>query len=185
MHCKDGAQITQLNGQVMESAINPLPHFAAVLIAIAVAASLASPARAAESGTIQSLASGKCLDLEGGNTADGPVVIQYDCHSGPNQQWSIQPAGGAGYRIVSKLSGKCIGIDRTDSGTSAPILQSPCGGGATEQLWSLVSAGGGYVVKAIASGRCLDIPGASSVNGARPVAWKCNRGENQVWRLPR
>jgi hypothetical protein len=144
-----------------------------------------SECRAAGLGTVQSLSSGKCLDLEAGSKADGPVVIQYECHGGPNQQWSIEETSGGGYRIVSHLSGKCVGIDRTFSGNSAPLLQSPCGSGATEQLWPLISESGGYVVKSIASGRCLDVPGASPVNGARVVAWRCNSGENQVWRIPR
>jgi len=141
-------------------------------------------ARGAGPSAIQSLASGKCLDLERGAKIDGPVVIQYDCHSGPNQQWSIEPAGGAGYRIVSRLSGKCVGIDRSaGSGTTAPVLQSICGGSATEQLWSLESKRGGYVIRSIISGRCLDVPGGSSVNGAKLLAWKCVGGENQVWRI--
>lgn len=138
----------------------------------------------AGAGAIQSLASGKCLDLQGGSSADGPVVIQYQCHGGPNQQWLIEETAGAGYRIVSRLSGKCVSIDRSVVSISAPLLQSPCGSGASEQLWTLTSERGGYVVRSVASGRCLDVPGASTVNGARVVAWRCNAGENQVWRLP-
>jgi len=132
---------------------------------------------------VQSLSSGKCVDLERGTTSDGPVVIQFDCHSGPNQQWSFVQAGGAGYRIVSQLSNKCIGIDRTGSSSSAAIVQSTCGAGASEQLWSLKSEGGGYVIKAIESELCLDVPGGSSVSGARLIAWRCTGRENQVWRL--
>ncbi len=144
---------------------------------------LATQSLAAGPGAVQSLASGKCLDLERGATSEGPVVIQFDCHSGPNQRWSLVQSGGGGYRIVSQLSNKCIGIDRTGSDSSGAIVQSTCGAGASEQLWSLNSGGGGYVIKAIESGLCLDVPGGSSVSGARLVAWKCTGRENQVWRL--
>jgi len=140
-------------------------------------------AAAAEAGPIQSLTSGKCVDLERGTTTDGPVVIQFDCHSGPNQKWSFVQAGGGGYRIVSQLSKKCIGIDRTSAASSGAIIQSSCGAGASEQLWSLVSGGGGYFIKTIESGLCLDVPGGSAVSGAKLVAWKCTGRENQVWRL--
>jgi hypothetical protein len=143
----------------------------------------AMPALAAEPSTLQSLASGKCIDLERGATSEAPVVIQFDCHAGPNQRWSFVQAGGGGYRIVSQLSKKCIGIDRTGAGSSGGIVQSTCGAGASEQLWSLVGGGGGYFIKAIESGLCLDVPGGSSVSGARLVAWKCTGRENQVWRL--
>jgi hypothetical protein len=49
-------------------------------------------------GTVQSVATGKCLDLPGGQGSDGTLAIQYDCHGGPNQQWTIEPAGDTGYR---------------------------------------------------------------------------------------
>ena len=110
-------------------------------------------------------------------------MIQFDCHSGPNQRWTLVRTSGGSYRIVSELSNKCIGIDRSNPGSSGPIVQSPCGTGASEQLWSLVSGGGGYVIKAVQSGLCLDVPGGSTVSGARLVAWKCTGKENQVWRL--
>ena len=138
---------------------------------------------AAGSSAVQSLWSGKCLDLERGTTSEGPVVIQFDCHSGPNQQWSLVQAGGGGYRIVSQLSNKCIGIDRTGPRSSGAIVQSTCGAGASEQLWSLNRGGGGCLIKAIESGLCLDVPGGSSVSGARLVAWKCTGKQNQAWRL--
>ncbi len=53
-------------------------------------------------GTVQSLASGKCLDLPGGQTGDGTPVIQYDCHGGANQQWTIDAAGDAGSRAEAR-----------------------------------------------------------------------------------
>lgn len=48
----------------------------AALIATSLALSHPIQSLAAGAGTVQSLASGKCLDLEGGSTFDGPVVIQ-------------------------------------------------------------------------------------------------------------
>jgi hypothetical protein len=131
-------------------------------------------------GAVQSLASGKCLDLPGGQTADGTPAIQYECHGGPNQQWNIESAGEAGYRIASRLSGKCIG---TDPGHTAGgrIVQSQCGN-SSDQLWVLESAGNGYVLRNAANRLCLDLPGASLANGAKLIAWVCNGGINQTWR---
>ena len=37
--------------------------------------------------------SGKCLDVNGASLADLASVIQWDCHEGDNQQWSVEPAG--------------------------------------------------------------------------------------------
>ena len=141
---------------------------------------LAGPALAPP-GTVQSLASGKCLDLPGGQAGDGTLTIQYDCHGGLNQQWNIESAGDGGYRIVSRMSGKCIGTDPSGAAVGGHIVQSQCGS-SPGQLWALVSASNGYVLQNLANRLCLDVPGGSLANGAKPIAWSCNGGINQTWR---
>lgn len=136
---------------------------------------------AAPPGTVQSLASGKCLDLPGGQSRDGTLAIQYDCRGSSNQQWSIEAAGSAGSRIVSRMSGKCLGTDPANAAAGGHIVQSPCGG-SPAQLWALENAGNGYVLKNAANHLCLDVPGASLANGTEPIAWACNGGTNQTWR---
>jgi hypothetical protein len=131
-------------------------------------------------GTIQSVASGKCLDLPGGRTDDGVQVIQYDCHGGINQQWNIEDTGDARYRLVSRMSGKCIAIDAADDAVGGHIVESQCGS-FRNQLWALESASDGYVLRNVANPLCLDVPGASLANGAKLIAWSCNGATNQTW----
>jgi hypothetical protein len=131
--------------------------------------------------TVQSWASGKCLDLPGGQTSDGTLAIQYDCRGGPNQQWNIEDAGNAEYRIVSRMSGKCIGTDAASAAAGGHIVQSRCDG-SPGQLWALKTAGNGFVIRNVPNGLCLDVPGASIANGVKPIAWICNGGSNQTWR---
>ena len=132
-------------------------------------------------GTVQSLASGKCLDLPAGQADDGTLAIQYDCHGGLNQQWNIESAGDAGYRIVSRMSGKCIGTDPVGAAVGRHIVQSRCGS-SPGQLWALEGAGHGYILRNVPNRLCLDVPGGSIANGAKPIAWVCNGGINQTWR---
>jgi hypothetical protein len=132
-------------------------------------------------GTVQSLISGKCLDLPGGQAGDGTAAIQYDCHGGPNQQWALEAAGDAGYRIVSRMSHKCIGTDPGRGADGGPIVQTPCGS-APGQVWALEGSNNTYVLRNVASRRCLDVPGGSLANGAKLIAWACNGGSNQTWR---
>jgi hypothetical protein len=133
-------------------------------------------------GAVQSLASGKCLDLPGGQAGDGTPAIQYDCHGGLNQQWDIESAGDAGYRIVSRMSGKCIGTDSGPAAVAGHIVQSKCGS-SPDQLWALEGAGNGYALQNVANRLCLDVPGGSLANGTKLIAWACNRGINQTWRF--
>jgi hypothetical protein len=131
-------------------------------------------------GTVQSIASGKCLDLPGGQAGDGTLPIQYDCHGSPNQQWDLVSAGD-GYRFISRLSGKCIGTDPIHAAAGSNIIQSACGN-SPAQLWMLEGASNAYVVRNVANRLCLDVPGASTANGAKPITWTCNGGSNQTWR---
>ena len=132
-------------------------------------------------GTVQSLVSGKCLDLPGGQTGDGALAIQYDCHGGPNQQWSIEAVDDTNYRIVSRMSGKCIGTDPGGAAAGGHIVQSQCGK-SPAQLWVLESVSNGSVIRNEANRLCLDVPGGSLANGAKPIAWACNGASNQTWR---
>jgi hypothetical protein len=131
-------------------------------------------------GTVQSLASGKCLDLPGGQSGDGTAPIQYACRGGPNQLWNIETGGNtggdAGSRIVSRLAGKCIGAD-----PGGPVALSACDA-SPAQRWTLDDTGDGFVIKNAATHFCLDVPGGSLADGAKPIAWSCNGGPNQVWR---
>jgi Ricin-type beta-trefoil lectin domain/Gametolysin peptidase M11 len=132
-------------------------------------------------GTVQSMASRKCLDLPGGQTGDGTLPIQYDCRGSPNQQWDLVSAGGAGYRLVSRLSGKCIGSDAAHAAAGGNVIQLACDN-SPAQLWMLEGSGNAYVVRNVANRLCLDVPGASAANGAKPITWTCNGGANQTWR---
>ncbi len=44
-----------------------------------------------ENGQLRNIASGRCLDLDSGNTANGRQLIVWDCVGGPNQTW-VGPA---------------------------------------------------------------------------------------------
>ncbi|HVJ94985.1 MAG TPA: ricin-type beta-trefoil lectin domain protein [Labilithrix sp.] len=54
-------------------------------------------------GTIQHIASGRCLDVEAFSTADRARVQLYDCHGGSNQKFYFQNG-----TLVSAHSGKCV-----------------------------------------------------------------------------
>jgi len=55
---------------------------------------------------IQSVHSGKYLDVEGGSSEEGAKVITWDFHGGTNQQWSYKNG-----MIFSKANG-CV-IDKS------------------------------------------------------------------------
>ncbi|MET7351718.1 ricin-type beta-trefoil lectin domain protein [Streptomyces mirabilis] len=121
-------------------------------------------------GEVRSAIAGKCLDVNGGSSANGTAVQIWSCNGADAQQWSARSDG------TLRALGKCL--DATGRGTAngTKIEIWDCNGG-TNQQWQAYN--GGY--RNPVSGRCLDDPGASTADGTQLVLWDCNGGVNQQW----
>ncbi|GAA1555548.1 hypothetical protein GCM10009827_090410 [Dactylosporangium maewongense] len=73
----------------------------------------------------------KCLDVNGAATADGTPVIIYDCHTGANQQWSVNADG----TVVSVASGKCLDATAHGTANGTPLAIWTCNGGANQRWY--------------------------------------------------
>jgi lysophospholipase L1-like esterase len=121
-------------------------------------------------GQVRSGIAGKCLDVDGGNSANGTAADIRSCNGSDAQTWSAHSDG------TLRALGKCL--DATGRGTAngTKIEIWDCNGG-TNQQWQAYN--GGY--RNPVSGRCLDDPGASATDGTQLVLWDCNGGANQQW----
>ena len=125
------------------------------------------------SGPVPSGIDGKCLDLDGNNSANGTAVQIWDCNGGPGQQWTAQADG------TVRSNGKCLDINGQGTANETIVQLWECNGGAN-QKWQ--TGAGASLVNPV-SGRCLDDPGASTGNGTQLIIWDCNGGSNQKWTL--
>lgn len=83
---------------------------------------------------IQSVASGKSLDVEGGYSRSGTNVIVWDSHNGDNQCWRLIPDGSC-FRIQSKLGGFLdVSGGNTSNETNVLLWE---GHGGSNQRWAL------------------------------------------------
>jgi hypothetical protein len=122
----------------------------------------------------------KCLDVSGASSENGSALIQWECHGGDNQVWSIEPTDAGYSRVVARNSGKCLDVSGESTADGAPVLQWQCHGGANQQ-WRLESVGSGYRLIARHSGKCLDVPGWSTEDGTAITQWQCHGGANQTF----
>jgi hypothetical protein len=117
---------------------------------------------------------GKCLDVDGGNRANGTRVQIWDCVSGhANQQWEHNSAG----QLVWVGTGKCLDVDsgRTADGTKLQIWD--CISGNANQVWS--RSGNTFVFK---GSKCLDVYGGRTANGTPVHLWSCgSNNPAQTW----
>ncbi|MFC1402079.1 MULTISPECIES: glycoside hydrolase family 27 protein [Streptacidiphilus] len=118
-----------------------------------------------------STASGRCLDDPNSNTTPGTLQEIWDCHHGPNQEWTY--SGG-----TLRTLGLCLDAfnQGTTSGTKIDLYS--CNGQSNQQ-WTLNSNG---TITGVQSGLCLDVTGGgASANGTGVELWTCNGGSNQKW----
>jgi poly(hydroxyalkanoate) depolymerase family esterase len=114
-------------------------------------------------------ASGRCLDVPGGSTANGTQPIIWDCHGGTNQQWTV---GGGSIQAL----GKCL--DSPTNATAGVKAQLWDCTGAANQQWSIGSDG---TIRNAQSGLCLDVNRAATANGSTVILWTCTGAANQRW----
>jgi N-acetylmuramoyl-L-alanine amidase len=125
--------------------------------------------------------SGRCMDVTGGSRNNGAVILQWDCHSGDNQAWSLVPAGSY-FKLVAKHSGKCLDVYGGSRDNGARIIQWDCHGG-DNQLFRREQFGAYYRLRAKHSNRCIDVYGGQIGNGTQLIQWDCHAGNNQLWSI--
>ncbi|MEO3746387.1 ricin-type beta-trefoil lectin domain protein [Plantactinospora sp. B5E13] len=115
-------------------------------------------------------ASGRCLDVNNSNTANGTATLIWDCHTGANQVFTQ-----AGQTL--QVLGKCLDIS-PNATNGTPVQIWDCNGG-TNQQWTFNSNG------TISSVRfptlCLDVNNGGTANGTTVLVWSCHAGANQRW----
>jgi alpha-galactosidase len=116
--------------------------------------------------------SGRCLDVPGGNAANGTPVGIYDCTGGTGQQWTGTATG-----ELRTATGKCLDVVNRGTANGARVAIWDCNGG-TNQQWRLDANGD---VVAIGANRCLDVTGAATANSSPVVIWTCSGGSHQKW----
>ncbi len=82
-----------------------------------------------------------CLDVPGGDQRDGVRIIQWWCHGGGNQLWTVEsetvwPAHTI-HRVKNAATNKCLDVPWGNAYNGAPIQQWGCHWGI-EQRWERV-----------------------------------------------
>jgi GH43 family beta-xylosidase len=133
--------------------------------------------------TIVNRNSGKCLDVEGGNTADGTNIFQWSCTGGANQKWRIEDMADDSSRLVNVATGKVADVAGCSSADGTDIrqwswLNNNC------QKFRLIYTGGDYVrIVNAATGKVADVANCGTGNGVDVRQWSWLNNNCQQWRL--
>ncbi|MFC6021733.1 PQQ-dependent sugar dehydrogenase [Plantactinospora solaniradicis] len=117
---------------------------------------------------------GKCLEIDGGATADGSQAQISTCTGTPRQTWTVS---GQTLRAL----GKCLDISGAGTANGTKIQLWTCNGTAA-QNWAPQPDG---TLRNPASTKCLDVSNNSSTDGQDVHLWDCiSTAANQKWTLP-
>lgn len=117
---------------------------------------------------------GKCVDVDGGDSADGTAVQLWTCNGTGAQQWTLPGDG------TIRALGKCLDVQYAGTSDGTPTWLWACNGTGAQQ-WTPRPDG---TLLNPQSGRCLDAAGNSSADGTVLHIWSCHNGDNQKWSLP-
>jgi type 1 glutamine amidotransferase len=117
---------------------------------------------------------GKCLDVDGAQTADGTKVQIWTCNGSGAQRWTVPGDG------TVRALGKCLDVSGGGSADGTRIQLWTCNGTGA-QAWSAQPDG---TVRNPASGKCLDASGSTWNDGTAVHLWTCHANANQKWTLP-
>jgi hypothetical protein len=137
-----------------------------------------------KSGTTVTLSaghSGQCMDIAGGSTQGGGLLVQWPCNGGDNQRFKLMDMGDGTYNIVAMHSGLCLEAHDNTWGTL--LYQWTCHGGENQRFRLQDRGGGYYQIQAKYTGLCLDVAGASNTPATNTVQWGCNGAANQSFSL--
>ncbi len=137
---------------------------------------------------------GKCVDVASGQTTVGTPIVQFDCHTGNNQRFSIEQITFGGQHIIkSNLNlNMCVGITNNVYANANELLRLvPCRVNGDIPLgvrWFLDSVNGKTVFRAVSPSQdrrttCIDIPSGVANNSQWLQLYYCHGGGNQQWSI--
>ncbi|MEU9419598.1 ricin-type beta-trefoil lectin domain protein [Streptomyces sp. NPDC048272] len=115
-------------------------------------------------------AAGKCLDVQGGGTADGTPVQVYTCTAGSGAQtWQLF-GDDRGLHVRNTKSFKCLEVAGNKAANGTKIQIATCNS-SPAQTWDF-NLRATTALKNVGTGKCVDLPTYDNSKDAR--LWDCN-----------
>jgi cytochrome c peroxidase len=126
--------------------------------------------------------SGKCLDVNGGGTADGAQLIQWPSNGGDNQRWATVDAGGGYKKLQVKFDSKFA--DNQGSTAQGALIVQWSSSASNNQQWTMTDRGSGYYsFTCRTGGLAMDITGGSTADAATVCQNTYTGAASQLWSL--
>ena len=134
--------------------------------------------------TLVNRSSGKCLDVAGGNTADGTNVAQWTCSGGANQKWRIEDQADDTSRLINVATGKALDVADCSTADGADLRQWSWLDNNCQRFRLVHTATGDYVrIVNANSGKVADLADCSTADGGDVRQWRWLNNDCQQWQF--
>lgn len=131
----------------------------------------ASASKPAAGVRIRGTASGRCVDVTDGSTAERTPLQIWDCSGASRQSWRFASDG------TVRALGKCMDVDGGSRDDGAAVQLVTCNGTGAQQF----RLNAAHDLVNVQADKCVDVKDVATGNGARLQLWSCNGGGNQKW----
>lgn len=132
---------------------------------------------------LNSVATGKCLDVAGGSLDNGAAVQEWSCNGTMAQVFHVASLGDGFVQITSVKSGKSLDITGGSLAANTKLEQWTYGGDPHQQF-KIVSRGNSqFSVHARHTDMALDIAWGNAADGTPVVQFPYSGGQNQLWKF--
>jgi hypothetical protein len=114
----------------------------------------------------------RCLDVAGGNPANGTNIRQWTCNFSLAQKYRVELVPG-GVRLVNVATNKCVDVAGNALADFTNVQLWQCNGTGA-QTFRVVDVPGGVNLVHIASGRCVGVADGNPGQGANVRIRGCN-----------
>lgn len=121
------------------------------------------------------MATGRCLESPGSDTANGTPVDILDCNGGNNQKWKFDP-GWPSSAVLQVGISKCLDVNGGVLAPGARVVIADCNN-LESQIWAMQTDG---TIHAAVSGLCLGLMNSSG-SGSGVRIWTCDGSNWQKW----
>ncbi|MFC8359596.1 ricin-type beta-trefoil lectin domain protein [Streptomyces griseorubiginosus] len=131
----------------------------------------ASASKPAAGVRIRGSASGRCIDVTDGSTAERTPLQIWDCSGAARQSWRFASDG------TVRALGRCMDVDGGSRDDGATVQLVTCNGTGAQQF----RLNAAHDLVNVQADKCVDVKDVATGNGARLQLWSCNGGGNQKW----
>ncbi|MFG3028563.1 ricin-type beta-trefoil lectin domain protein [Streptomyces sp. NPDC048253] len=120
---------------------------------------------------IRSYASGKCIDVSGGESKDGVPLDILDCASAARMSWTFASDG------TVRALGRCMDVARGSTDNGAKVQLADCNGDPAQQF----RLNDAHDLVNRQADKCVDVTDARTADGTGLQTWDCTGADNQKW----